>query len=74
MVVMRNVMNILLPVGLSKEVNKAIKTGYYSSMEEFFRTFLCWMKEENLLRELKESQREIAMGKGKILRSFKDLR
>lgn len=30
-------------------------------------------EEEKLLKELQESQREIAEGKGKVLRSLKDL-
>jgi Arc/MetJ-type ribon-helix-helix transcriptional regulator len=74
MVVMSNVINISLPVRLSKEVNKAIKTGYYTSEREFFSVFLRWWEEEKLLKELQESQREIAMGKGKVLHSLKDLR
>ncbi|MBI5305989.1 ribbon-helix-helix protein, CopG family [Candidatus Wolfebacteria bacterium] len=71
---MRNIVNISLPKELNKEVEKAVKSGHYASKSEFFRNLIRLWKEEQLLQELKESQREIAAGKGKILRSLKDLR
>lgn len=71
---MRSIINISLPKELSKEVERAVKTGRYTSKSEFFRDLLRSWKEEQLLQELKESQREIAAGRGKVLRSLKDLR
>ena len=71
---MRNIVNISLPKELNREVEKAVKNGHYASKSEFFRDLIRLWKEEQLLRELRESQREIAAGKGKILRSLKDLR
>jgi putative addiction module CopG family antidote len=71
---MRNIINISLPKELSKEVEKAMKSGRYASKSEFFRDLLRLWQEEQLLRELRKSQREIAAGKGKTLRSLKDLR
>jgi len=71
---MRNIINISLPKELSKEVEKAMKSGRYASKSEFFRDLIRLWQEEQLLQELRKSQKEIAAGKGKILRSLKDLR
>ena len=71
---MRNIVNISLPKELNKEVEKAVKSGRYASKSEFFRDLIRLWKEEQLLQELRGSQREIAAGKGKVLRSLKDLR
>jgi len=55
-------------------VKKEVKKGKYASTSEFFRTLLRNYEEENkLLNELKQSQKEIREGKGKILHSLKDL-
>ncbi|MEK7189253.1 MAG: ribbon-helix-helix domain-containing protein [Patescibacteria group bacterium] len=71
---MRQIVNLSLPPELSSVVEKEVKTGKYSSTSEFFRELLrAWM-EERLLLELDESRREIASGRGKVLRSLKDLR
>jgi putative addiction module CopG family antidote len=71
---MRNIVNISLPEELNREVEKAVKKGHYASKSEFFRNLIRLWKEEQLLQELRESQREIAAGKGKVLRSLKNLR
>lgn len=71
---MRNIVNISLTEELNKEVEKAIKSGRYASKSEFFRDLIRLWKEEQLLQELRRSQKEIAAGKGKVLRSLKDLR
>ncbi len=71
---MRNIVNISLPKELNKEVERAVKSGRYASKSEFFRDLIRLWKEEQLLWELRKSQKEIATGKGKILRSLKDLR
>lgn len=70
---MRNIVNISLPEKLNREVDRAVKKGNYASKSEFFRDLLRLWKEEELLEELRESQREIAMGKGRVLKSVKDL-
>ena len=71
---MRQIINLSLPPEMSSVVAKEVKTGKYASTSEFFRSLLrAWM-EERLLIELKESQKEIVQGKGKVLRSLKDLR
>lgn len=71
---MREVINISLPATMAKTVKKAVKTGSYASTSEFFRDLLRGWQESKLLEELNESRAEIAAGKGKVLKSFKDLR
>lgn len=71
---MRKVINISLSPELHKEVEKAVKSGRYSSKSEFFRALIRLWQDEQLLQEIRESQKEIAAGKGKVLRSLKDLR
>ncbi len=71
---MRNIVNISLPKELNKEVEKAVKSGRYASKSEFFRDLIRLWREERLLDEIMESEKEFAEGKGKILRSLKDLR
>ena len=60
---------------LASALEKAIKKGKYSSKSEFLRELIRErIEEEDLLKSVEISQREIAQGKGKILRSLKDLR
>lgn len=63
-----------MPANMKKEVDTYVKEGQYASVSEFFRDLLRSWKEAKLLASLRESQREIREGKGKILKSFKDLR
>ncbi|MEK7629817.1 MAG: ribbon-helix-helix domain-containing protein [Patescibacteria group bacterium] len=71
---MRNIINISMPAELKKEVDKAVASGQYATKSEFFRDLLRLWKEEQFLEELRESQREIMKGKGKVLASLKQLR
>ena len=72
---MRTIVNISLPKELNNVVEREIKRGKFASKSEFFRDLLrFWMEEENLLKELGESRRELKAGRGKALRSLKDLR
>jgi len=70
---MRNILNISLPEGLKKDVDEAMKTGDYASKSDFFRDLIRSWKEMRLLNELRQSQKEIKDGKGKVLRSLADL-
>jgi Arc/MetJ-type ribon-helix-helix transcriptional regulator len=70
---MRNIVNISMPVGLKKEVDSFVKEGNYASTSEFIRDLIRTWRHNRLLSELRESQEEIKAGKGKILRSLKDL-
>jgi len=71
---MREVINISLPKQLNREIEKVIKKGRYSTKSEFIRELLRLHLENELLYTIEESEREIRAGKGKILRSLRDLR
>ncbi len=71
---MRRVINISLPAELGKIVEENVKRGQYATKSEFFRHLLRIWAEGKLLEELNESRKELARGRGKILKSLKDLR
>lgn len=72
--VMRTIVNISLTKQLNQAVDKAVGGGQYSSKSEFFRDLLrSWLGGE-LKLELNKSRRELEAGRGKTLRSLKDLR
>lgn len=71
---MREIINISLPSQLATNVRKAVKQGDYISTSEFFRDLLRDWQAGKLLSELNESRDEIKAGKGKTLKSLKELR
>ncbi len=71
---MREIINISLPSQMATTVKKAVKEGDYISTSEFFRDLLRDWQEGKLLSELNESREEIKAGKGKTLKSLKELR
>lgn len=71
---MRKVVNISLSEELSRAVEELVKRGKYSTKSEFFRDLLRMWIEGKIIRELTESRKELFSGKGKLLRSLKDLR
>lgn len=71
---MREVINISLPKELNRSVEELVKKGKYATKSEFFRELLRLWIEGKILRELAESRKELASGRGKILRSLRDLR
>jgi len=71
---MREVINISLPSPMAKTVKKAVKNGDYASTSEFFRHLLRDWQEGKLLAELNASRLEIAQGRGRVLKSLKDLK
>ena len=72
---MRNIINISLPKNLTKEVERQVREGGYATKSEFFRELVRRsLEEEKLFREIEESRKELRAGKGKILRSLRDLR
>ncbi len=71
---MRSVINISLPSELSAIVEEHIKDGKYATKSEFFRYLLRLWTEGKLLEGLIESRQELLEGKGKILKSLRDLR
>ncbi len=72
---MRTIVNISLNKDLQKVVEGEVKRGKFSSKSEFFRNLLrLWIEEGRLLEELEESRKELKAGRGKLLRSLKNLR
>lgn len=71
---MRSIINISVPAETASAVKKAVKEGNYMSTSEFFRDLLRDWQEGKLLHKLDESRKELRAGKGKVLRSLKDLR
>jgi len=71
---MRKIINISLPEKLEKDVNNEIKKGNYASKSEFFRALLRDWQAGQLLLDINKSRFEIKSGKGKVLRSLKDLK
>jgi len=72
---MRSIINISLSKELARELEKAVKRGKYSSKSEFLRVLIREkVEEDDLVRRVGISQKEIAQGKGRVLRSLKDLR
>lgn len=71
---MRSVINISLPENMNKIVEKEVKQGAFSTKSEFFRHLLRMWNTYKLAEELKERKKEFESGKGKTLRSLRDLR
>ena len=56
------------------EIKREVKSGGYASTSEFFReAFRSW-KRERFLIDIEQSRKEIAAGRGKTIKSLKDLR
>lgn len=71
---MRAILNISLPQAMSDVVDEAVVSGNYATKSEFFRNLIRMWMDERAFRELEGSRNEIKSGKGKILKSLKDLR
>lgn len=62
-----------MPPKLFSKVEKAVAEHNYSSVSEFFRDAIRAWEEEQLYQSVLQSEKEFAEGKGKKLRSLKDL-
>ncbi len=71
---MRTIINISVPATVKKEIEQEVAIGGYASVSEFFRSVLREHKESVLLRGIEVSRLEFDAGKGKALRSLRDLR
>lgn len=67
-------MNISLPEQMATLVEMAVASGKYSTKSEFFRSLVRDWSEKRLAMELQESRDEIKNGRGKLLKTLKDLR
>jgi putative addiction module CopG family antidote len=70
---MRTTINISMPPAVKKNIDRMIKEEEYASVSELFRDALRALEEDQLIRSIEQSEREFASGKGKVLRSLKDL-
>ncbi|KKQ23732.1 MAG: hypothetical protein US40_C0007G0046 [Candidatus Roizmanbacteria bacterium GW2011_GWC2_37_13] len=71
---MRNIINISLPIPLTKVVDREVKSGRFASKSEFFRNLLRMWMEGRLSVDLERSRDELRKGKGKFLKTLSDLR
>jgi len=72
---MRTIINISLPELLGQSVEKIVKKGRYSTKSEFLRELIRdRVAEEDLLARIEKSRQEIKLGKGRVLKSLRDLR
>ena len=71
---MREVINLSLPKALAQSVDDIVKKENYATRSEFFRALLRMWMEGRIISELAESRRELASGRGKVLKTLKDLR
>jgi len=62
-----------MPSAQKKNVDRMIKDYNYASASEFFRDAIRALEDDKLIKDIMESEREFAAGKGKRLRSLKDL-
>jgi len=66
-------MSISIPPSLKKRMDNIMKESNYASASELFRDAMRSLEEEILIKNIAESEREFSLGKGKKLRSLKDL-
>jgi Arc/MetJ-type ribon-helix-helix transcriptional regulator len=71
---MRNIINISLPEKMAKEIDKEVRKENFSTKSEFFRMLVRLWLEKKLYKELEESREELRVGKGKLLKSLKNLK
>jgi len=71
---MRTIVNISLPKEMADEIKREVKREGFASTSEFIRALIREYKRAKLAEELHAQVRDFERGKGKILRSLKDLR
>ena len=71
---MRNIVTISMPPSTKRNVDNIVKENGFASISEFFRDTVRAWEEDKLIKDMMQSEREFALGKGKRLRSLKDLK
>lgn len=71
---MRNIVTISLPKQLNEQIEKEVKTGRFASKSEFIRCLIRLWQEDQALKDLRESEQDIAAGRIKEIKSLKELR
>lgn len=70
---MRNIITISVPSSVKKNLESIMKENKYASVSELFRDAVRSLEDATLVKNMMESELEFAAGKGKKLRSLKDL-
>ena len=70
---MRQIVNISLPEETVKIIKLEVKNGGFASVSEFMRHLIRLWNAEKLVGDVKRSKKEFARGKGKVLKSLKDI-
>ena len=71
---MRQVINISLPQKMARELRVSVKKEGFATVSEFFRHLLRLYNTYRLAEQIKKDRKDFEAGKGKVLRSLKDLR
>ncbi|MFA5025546.1 MAG: ribbon-helix-helix protein, CopG family [Candidatus Shapirobacteria bacterium] len=71
---MRQIINISLPESMAEYVNNAVKKGKFASKSEYFRYLIRERFEDEAVKEVLTSHRQMKKGKKILIKSFKDLR
>ncbi len=70
---MRAIINISLPQPMVDLIEISVAKGNFASKSEFFRHIIREWQENQLLSDINKSRAEFKVGKGKLLKSLKDL-
>lgn len=70
---MRQIINISLPENLVNIIKNEVKKGEFASVSEFIRHLVRLWNANQLAINIKKDRKEFAQGKGKILKSLKNL-
>jgi len=70
---MRNIITISVPPSVKRSVESIMKENKYASVSELFRDAVHSLEDATLIKSIMESEMEFAAGRGKSLRSLKDL-
>ncbi|MDD5318478.1 MAG: ribbon-helix-helix domain-containing protein [Candidatus Pacebacteria bacterium] len=71
---MRTIINISLPKEMAKFIKQEARDGGFASTSEFIRHVIRSWNTLRLAEQLKKDTKLFEQGKGKVLRSLKDLR
>jgi len=70
---MRTTLNISMSPKLFRRVESVVSENNYSSISEFIRDAIRAWEDDQLYQSVLQSEKEFAQGKGKRLRSLRDL-
>ena len=62
-----------MPPAAKKHLDRMVKESNYASVSELFRDAIQALEELTLVKNIEQSEREFAAGKGKKLNSLQDL-